>query len=88
MKVELNGLRAVVWGGASGIGKACSTLLANNGASITIISRSKNKLNDIVSNLNRSKDQSHKFICADLNEPNRLNEILKDKLNLLFISNS
>lgn len=91
MKVELNGLRAVVCGGSSGIGKACSKLLANNGASITIISRSKNKLNNIVSNLDRSKDQSHKFICADLNEPNRLDEILKDKLDYkvdILINNS
>ena len=37
-------LRAVVCGGSDGIGKSCANLFANNGASITIISRINQKL--------------------------------------------
>ena len=64
--------RAVVCGGSDGIGKSCAQLLAKNGASITIIARNEAKIQSVIDELDKSNDQSHKFICSDFNKPENL----------------
>ena len=73
--------RAVVCGGSDGIGKSCAQLLAKNGASITIIARNESKIQSVIDELDKSNDQSHKFICSDFNKPENLESSLLDELN-------
>ena len=73
--------RAVVCGGSDGIGKSCAQLLAKNGASITIIARNEAKIQSVIDELDKSNDQSHKFICSDFNKPENLESSLLDELN-------
>ena len=72
--------RAVVCGGSDGIGKSCAQLLAKNGASITIIARNEAKIQSVIDELDKSNDQSHKFICSDFNKPENLESSLSDEL--------
>ena len=72
--------RAVVCGGSDGIGKSCAQLLAKNGASITIIARNESKIQSVIDELDKSNDQSHKFICSDFNKPENLESSLSDEL--------
>ena len=44
MDLELKGKVAIVGGGSSGLGRACAEVLAEEGANVTICSRSKGDL--------------------------------------------
>ena len=48
MTLSLKGKRAVVCGGSQGIGKAIAISLANQGASITLVSRDKSKIKKVL----------------------------------------
>ena len=67
MTLSLKGKRAVVCGGSQGIGKAIAISLANQGASITLISRDKSKLKKVLNELKTSNYKDHNYIDADFN---------------------
>lgn len=71
------GKHAFVCGGSDGIGKASAIVLANLGASITVIAKNEHKLSATIQELNKSHDQSHDFIVADFSYP----DILKEKVD-------
>ena len=80
MKVDLSDLKAVVCGGSDGIGKACSKILASNGASVIIIARNKDKLKKVIKELDTSNNQNHNLIIADFDHPDNLTKILDNEL--------
>ena len=61
MEIDLTGKFALVGGSTSGIGKAIATRLAESGASICLMARNKSKLEKVVNELDKSKNQKHKF---------------------------
>tara|TARA_B000000475_G_scaffold111038_1_gene89892 strand:- start:39 stop:812 length:774 start_codon:yes stop_codon:yes gene_type:complete len=81
----------VICGGSDGIGKSCAKLFADKGGSTTLIARNKEKLTSVISDLDTSKGQVHKYICADFNNPEKLdikiNKELFSKTDIL-INNS
>tara|TARA_Y100000766_G_scaffold109099_1_gene93306 strand:- start:318 stop:1091 length:774 start_codon:yes stop_codon:yes gene_type:complete len=81
----------VICGGSDGIGKSCAKLFALKGGSTTLIARNKEKLMSVISDLDTSKGQVHKYICADFNNPEELdikiNKELSSKTDIL-INNS
>ncbi len=80
MELSLKGNRAIVCGSTDGIGKASALLMAERGASITLVARNKNKLNTTLTELSTEYGQSHSNICADFNHPNELKQILGEHL--------
>jgi len=81
----------VICGGSDGIGKSCAELFAAKGGSTTLIARNKEKLTSVINDLDTSKSQVHKYICADFNNPEELdikiNKELSSKTDIL-INNS
>ena len=72
MELSLAGKRAVVCGSTQGIGKASAMELAALGASITLVSRDKVKLKEVLKELPQVKGQVHDTLVADFNFPERL----------------
>lgn len=77
MELGLTGKRALVCGSTQGIGKASAIELATLGASITLVSRDKAKLKDVLKELPKANGQDHDSLVADFNFPNRLESALE-----------
>jgi len=65
MNISLTGKRALVGGASSGIGKAIAKQLAASGASVTLVSRSEEKLKAVIEQLATSEGQQHHYIVVD-----------------------
>lgn len=84
MKISLKGKRALVGGSSDGIGKAIAIQLAESGASVTLVSRSENKLKNIITALPVNNNQKYNYIVVDY-----LNfEDYKSKITSYFNSNT
>ncbi len=69
MNLSLTGRRAVVCGSSQGIGRAIACELALLGAEVTVMARSPERLESVVSGLDRPDHQQHGMIVADFAEP-------------------
>ena len=65
MDIDLTGKFALVGGSTSGIGKAIACGLAESGASICLMARNKSKLEKVINELDKSKNQKHEFLEVD-----------------------
>lgn len=61
--------KAIVCGATQGIGKATALLLAEMGASVTLVARDEKKLNAVKKELNKAHGQKHYTISADFSIP-------------------
>ncbi len=77
MKISLEGKVALVSGSTQGIGKASAKAMAECGATIVLLARNKEKLENVSSELPTPNGQSHSFLVADFSRPNELNETIK-----------
>lgn len=68
MEIKLIGKRALVGGSSSGIGKAIALQLAKCGAEVTLMSRSEDKLQQTLAELDNSHGQQHGFIVTDFTD--------------------
>lgn len=71
MNLDLNNKHALVCGASLGIGEAISYSLANEGVKLTLLARSKDKLQIVKSNL---KGNDHQILCLDINDHKKLKE--------------
>ncbi len=76
MNIDLSGKRAVVCGSTQGIGKACAEELATLGATVCLVARNPDKLDDVRKTLNTDSGQIHDFIAVDFSQP----DVLKEKI--------
>jgi 3-oxoacyl-[acyl-carrier protein] reductase len=83
MQINLNGKRALVGGATRGIGRACAQMLAEAGASLILLGRNKEALNQVLKTLPSENSQHHQIFVGDQSEP----ESLRDPL-LQLISTS
>jgi 3-oxoacyl-[acyl-carrier protein] reductase len=92
MNTDLTGKRALVCGSTQGIGKASAIELALLGASITLVARNEEKLKAVIKELPSDDTESHGYIVADFNYPDRLeiaiNDFLKDHTVDILINNT
>ncbi|MBP7093226.1 MAG: SDR family NAD(P)-dependent oxidoreductase, partial [Candidatus Kapabacteria bacterium] len=63
MDISLNGKRALVCGASQGIGRAAAQELARNGASVTLLARNPETLQDALASLSVHGGQSHHAIA-------------------------
>ena len=77
MEIDLTGKFALVGGSTGGIGKAIATRLAASGASVCIMARNKSKLEKVVNELDRSRNQKHKFLEVDFSNYNLFSKSIK-----------
>ncbi len=84
MSLSLKGKRAIVCGSTQGIGKSVALKLADQGVSITLISRDEKKLKETQKELNLIKKNDHDFIVCDFNDLKSLKIKFKEYLDLNF----
>ncbi len=77
MNLNLNGKRALVCGSTQGIGKAAAMELAEAGASVILVARNANQLQQTVHELPRKDGAKHHFLSADFHEPALLKTIVE-----------
>ena len=65
MIIDLAGKKALVGAASDGIGKAVALQFAKLGAEVTIVSRNKNKLKNVLKQLDSSKGQNHRYLVTD-----------------------
>jgi 3-oxoacyl-[acyl-carrier protein] reductase len=68
MNLDLHGKHALVCGASQGIGRAAATALAELGADVTVLARSRTALEAVVAGLPRSGAQSHAWIDVDMSD--------------------
>ncbi len=72
MDFSLSGKHAIVCGSTRGIGRATAHAFAAHGASVTMIARSLDALQDEAATLPREHGQTHHVIAADFHDPDTL----------------
>lgn len=66
MDLKLNGKRALICGGSSGLGRAVATALVAEGAHVALLSRDEGKLQAVAAALNASGPGKAVVVTADL----------------------
>jgi len=84
MNISVKNKKALVGGSSGGIGKAIAEQLAESGASVTLMSRSEDKLKNIVANLPTDNGQHHQYLVVDFTDFRGYKKIISD----YFESNS
>jgi len=84
MNIDLKGKKALVGGSSAGIGKAIAIQLATSGASVTLMSRSADKLKAIIADLPTAQGQKHQFLKVDFTDF----ESYKTSISTYFQSNT
>lgn len=68
MKIDLSGKKALVGGSSGGIGKAIAQQLAESGASVTLMSRSEDKMRQLLADLPSKVSQKHSYLVVDFSD--------------------
>lgn len=68
MDLNLAGKHALVCGASQGIGRAAATELAQLGASVTLLARSREALEAALAELPKPAGQTHAWIAVDMND--------------------
>lgn len=72
MNLDLKGKTAIVCGSTQGLGYASAAELAMLGASVVLFARNEEKLKEVVTTLDTSKDQTHSYLVADFTKPSEV----------------
>ena len=83
MNLSLNNKHAILCGSTDGIGKASALLMAQRGASLTLVARNQKKLDQTLSELSTDHGQVHFSLCADFNEPDQLKEKITNHMKVI-----
>lgn len=84
MLLDLKGKRAIVCGSTQGIGKAAAIELAALGAEIVLIARSKEKLEQVVRELDATSGQKHSYLVVDFSDAEKLKSSLHELLKKTY----
>lgn len=80
MNLNLKGRTALICGGSQGLGAAIALELALLGANTIVLARREAVLKAFVATLDQSEGQTHEWIAADAQEPDKLLAIIKERL--------
>ena len=86
-KIDLKNKTALVTGAGKGLGKACAIALAEAGAKVVIISRTKSDLDKVSKIIKRTKGSSSSFVC-DVTNLNEFETVLKKISRLDILVNN
>jgi 3-oxoacyl-[acyl-carrier protein] reductase len=83
MTLPLENRHALVCGASEGIGRAAAVALAELGATITLLARRQDRLDEVLAALPRSAGQAHGTLSADVGAT----DVLRGKLDVLVAAN-
>ena len=87
-KINLKNRTALVTGAGKGIGRACAIALAEAGADLIIISRTKKDLKKVSKIIKKLKSKCSFFVC-DVTNYNQIKQIIdKQKKIDIFVNNA
>ena len=86
-KINLKNKTALVTGAGKGLGKACAIALAEAGAKVIILSRTKSDLDKVSKIIKKTKGSSKSFVC-DVTKPEEFNKILQKITRLDILVNN
>ncbi|GAB4030414.1 SDR family oxidoreductase [Spirosoma gilvum] len=69
MNLDLSGKTALVGGSTQGIGHASAVELALLGANVILMARNEPKMQSVLTELDTSKGQIHRYLVADFSQP-------------------
>ncbi|MEI7037749.1 SDR family oxidoreductase [Fulvimonas yonginensis] len=78
MQLDLGGRHALVCGASQGIGRATAIELAELGATVTLLSRSADALEELAGRLPCPRGQQHRWQAVDMLDTTRLQGIVTD----------
>ena len=84
-KYNLKNKTAVVSGAGKGLGRACAIALAEAGANLVIISRTKKDLNEVSKIIKKYKSKCRSYIC-DITNYDQIKSIInkQDRIDILI----
>lgn len=68
---DLSGKKILITGAGSGIGRATALVLANAGATVCLVGRTREELNQVFQELG-NEDKAHKVITADVSQESQM----------------
>lgn len=80
MEISLQGKHALVGGSSKGIGEGIARELAGCGATVTLMGRSQDKLEQLAAELERPCEQDHRFIVTDMEDLKSFKETIRNYL--------
>ena len=86
-KINLKNKTALVTGAGKGLGKACAIALAEGGAKVIILSRTKSDLDKVSKIIKKTKGSSKSFVC-DVTQQAELKKILQKISRLDILVNN
>jgi 3-oxoacyl-[acyl-carrier protein] reductase len=78
MDLGIAGRRALVCGASQGLGYACALALAQEGVSVTLVSRRRSALEDAASGIEKEAGRRPDIVACDLATPEGLRKVLVD----------
>ena len=86
-KINLKNKTALVTGSGKGLGRACAIALAEAGAKVIILSRTKSDLDKVSKIIKKTKGSSKSFVC-DVTKPDEFSKILQKITRLDILVNN
>jgi NAD(P)-dependent dehydrogenase (short-subunit alcohol dehydrogenase family) len=86
-QINLKDKTALVTGAGKGIGRACAIALAQAGAKVILISRTKSDLDKLSKVIKKTRGSSKSFVC-DVTNTSKFNEIVNKMIKLDILVNN
>ena len=84
---NLKNKTAFVTGAGKGLGRACAIALAEAGANLVIISRTKKDLDEVSRKIKRLKSKCKSYVC-DITNYNEMKEIINKQIKIDVLVNN
>ena len=86
-KFNLKNKTAIVTGAGKGLGRACAIALAEAGANLIIISRTKKDLDEVSKVIKKFKSKCKSYVC-DLTNYNKIKNIINEQKKIDILINN